>query len=223
MIRFYTISTTDFHPISYRNIYLYSEYGKIKNFLVSNNQQELLNVLAIPHKNKNNIEWSADNHNKIRKLDKYDINQQNNILLKYDKFLNSYNNFINDLRSSKNKDNRNWGELLFTLIQGTANELFFDGDNIFITWGWRLLDQNSKKLIPFYSPQDTILEDNNLKQENNKNESEQLQINEEYDEVLIEEEEKFSLLDKLYLFIKRNWWIVPLLSFLILIALLFKL
>ena len=48
MQKFYNISTTDFQPISFENVYLYAEYNKIKNFLISNNQQELLKVLAVP-------------------------------------------------------------------------------------------------------------------------------------------------------------------------------
>ena len=148
MIRFYNISTSDFQPLSFRNVYLYGEYNKIKNFLASNNRQEVLKVLAVPSYKKNNIEWSANTNNEIKKLDQYSQTQQDKILSQYNEFLNSYNSFINNLRSSKNQDNKNWGELLFSLIEGTANELFSDGENIFITWGWRLLYENIKKIIP---------------------------------------------------------------------------
>ena len=127
MQKFYNISTTDFRPISFESVYLYGEYKKIKNFLLSNNKQELLKVLAIPSYKNNNIVWSANTNNEIKKLDQYSKTQQNKILSEYNEFLNSYNNFVNNLRSSKNQDNKNWGELLFSLIEGTANELFFDG------------------------------------------------------------------------------------------------
>ena len=228
MIKFYKISTTDFQPISFRNVYLYVEYNKIKNFLVSNNQQELLKVLAIPSYKNNNIEWSANTNNEVIKLDQYVQNQQDKILSKYNEFLNSYNSFINNLRSSKNQDNKNWGELLFSLIEGTANELFFDGEDIFITWGWRLLDENSKKLIPVYSPPPPIREDITTEIKEEKDEPETIPVIDKYEEIPLEEEEeeekkrKLSWLDKLYLFLKRLWWLVPLLSLLILILLLLR-
>jgi len=220
MTSFYNISTTDFQPISFKNIYLYTEYKKIKNFLVSNNKQELLKVLAIPSFNNNNIDWSANTKYRINKLAQYSENQQNKILLQYNEFLDSYKSFVDNLRSSKNQDNKNWGELLFSLIEGTANELFSDGENIFITWGWRLLDENSKKLIPVYSPPHHILGDINPIIEEEKDEPETIPVIDEYEESPFEEEEKLSWLDSSYLFFKRQWWLIPFLSFCILLVLL---
>jgi len=220
MTSFYNISTTDFQPISFKNIYLYTEYKKIKNFLVSNNKQELLKVLAIPSFNNNNIDWSANTKYRINKLAQYSENQQNKILLQYNEFLDSYKSFVDNLRSSKNQDNKNWGELLFSLIEGTANELFSDGENIFITWGWRLLDENSKKLIPVYSPPPSILGDITPIIEEEKDEPETIPVIDEYEESPFEEEEKLSWLDSSYLFFKRQWWLIPFLSFCILLVLL---
>ena len=220
MIRFYNISTTEFRPISFENVYLYAEYNKIKNFLISNNQQELLKVLSVPSYKKNNIEWSANTNNEIKKLDKYSKNQQDKILSQYNEFLNSYNSFINNLRLSKNQDNKNWGELLFSLIEGTANELFFDGENIYITWGWRLLDENSKKLIPVYSPPPSIVETMTPVIEDLIDSPESIPIIDEYDP--FEEVEKLSWLDRFYLLLKKLWWLIPMLSFIILIMLLFR-
>jgi hypothetical protein len=220
MTKFYKISTTDFQPISFKNVYLYGEYNKIKNFLASNNQQEVLKVLAVPSYKKNNIEWSANTNNEIKKLDQYSKTQQDKILSQYNEFLNSYNSFVNKLKLSKNQDNKNWGELLFSLIEGTANELFSDGENIFITWGWRLLDETSKKLIPVYSPPPSILGDVTPIIEEEKDEPETIPVIDEYEESPFEEEEKLSWLDSSYLFFKRQWWLIPFLSFCILLVLL---
>ena len=221
MRRFYHFSTSDFQPISFRNIYLYGEYNKIKNFLVSKNQQEVLKVLAIPLYKNNHIEWSANTNDEVKKLDEYSQVQQDKILSQYNEFLNSYNSFVEHLRSSKNQDNKNWGELLFSLIEGTANELFFDGKNIFITWGWRLLDENSKKLIPVYRPTPSITEDITTQIEEEKNETETIPVIDKYEKISFEkeEEEKLSWLNRCYLFFKRQWWIIPLLSLCILITL----
>ena len=106
------------------------------------------------------------------------------------------------------------------MIEGTANELFSDGENIFITWGWRLLDENSKKLIPVYSPPPPILGDINPIIEEEKDEPETIPVIDEYEESPFEEEEKLSWLDSSYLFFKRQWWLIPFLSFCILLVLL---
>lgn len=220
MTKFYKISTTDFQPISFKNVYLYCEYNKIKNFLASNNQQEVLKVLAVPSYKKNNIEWSANTNNEIKKLDQYSKTQQDKILSQYNEFLNSYNRFVKKLKLSKNQDNKNWGELLYSLIEGTANELFSDGEDIFITWGWRLLDENSKKLIPVYSPPPSVLGDVTPIIEEEKDETETIPIIDDYEESPFEEEKKLSWLDSSYLFFKRQWWLIPFLSFCILLVLL---
>ena len=65
-----------FLPISFESVYLYGEYKKIKNFLLSNNKQELLKVLAIPSYKNNNIVWSANTNNEIKKLYQYSKTQQ---------------------------------------------------------------------------------------------------------------------------------------------------
>ena len=220
MVKFYNISTKEYQPISFENVYLYSEYNKIRNFLVSNNQQELLKILAIPTFNNHNIEWSANTSSEIKKLDQYSKTQQDKILFQYNEFLNLYNSFIHNLKSSNNQDNKNWGELLFSLIEGTANELFFDGQDIFITWGWRLLDENSKKLIPVYSPPPSIVEDMKPIMEEEIEDPEVIPIIDEYEP--FEEVEKLSWLDRFYLFLKRIWWLVPMMSVIILILVLLK-
>ena len=226
MKKFYSISTSEFRPISHENVYLYGEYNKIKNFLVSNNQEELLKVLSIPSFKNNQIDWSALTNNDIKKLDQFPKIQQDKILSQYHQFLNSYNNFIKVLRSSKHQDKKNWGELLHSLIEGSANELFYDGENIFITWGWRLLDENSKKLIPVYNPNISKVENEPSAIEEEIVEPEPIPvIKEDINEEVIDEEleeEQLSWLDRLYLFINKLWWLIPTLSFIILILLLFR-
>ena len=221
MTNFYKISTTDFHPISHNDVYLFKEYNKIRDFLISKNQKILLNVLAIPSQQNRNIFWSADTNSEVKKLDEYIQNQQDKILSKYNDFLISYNSFTDNLKSSKNQDNKNWGNLLCSLIEGSANELFFDGNNIFITWGWRLLDEDSKPLIPVYIPKPNI--ENELDHINEEKEDVQ-----KIEEVInqqenpIDKDEKLSWLDRLYFFFMRQWWIIPFLSLCILLVLILE-
>ena len=89
------------------------------------------------------------------------------------------------------------------------NELFYDGENIFITWGWRLLDENSKKLIPVYNPNISKIENEPSEIEEEIVEPEPIPvIKEDINEEVIDEEleeEQLSWLDRLYLFINKLW------------------
>ena len=93
-------------------------------------------------------------------------------------------------------------EVFGSLIEGTANELFSDKENIFITWGWRLLDENSKKLIPVYSPPPSIVEDITPSVEVEIDDPEVIPIIDEYEP--FEEVKKLSWLDRFYLFLKNQ-------------------
>ena len=83
-----------------------------------------------------------------------------------------------------------------------------------------MLDENSKKLIPVYSPPPHIPGDINPIIEEEKDEPETIPVIDEYEESPFEEEEKLSWLDSSYLFFKRQWWLIPFLSFCILLVLL---
>jgi hypothetical protein len=82
-----------------------------------------------------------------------------------------------------------------------------------------LLDENSKKLIPVYSPPLSIGEDVTPIIEEEKDESETIPVIDEYEDSPFEEEGKLSWLDSSYLFFKRQWWLIPFLSFCILLVL----
>ena len=219
MKNFYSISTGDFRPISFDSVYLYGEYEKIKNFLASNNKEEFIRVLAVPSYKNDVIEWKAESSADIRKLDTFSKVQQEKILIQYNDFVASFNGFINTLINSKNKDNSSWGELLRSLVEGSANELFYDGENIFITWGWKLLDENSKKLIPVYVP--PVKVDTSPSVVEDIVEVDPIPVIPVEEPEIIEEKE-MSWLDKIYLFLKRLWWLVPILSIIILILVLLE-
>ena len=148
MKEFYKIKTTDFKPISFNNLYLFNEYNKIKNFLKSNDQESLLEKLAIPKVNKEEINWLSVSRDKMNRLDHFESATQQVILNKYQEFVQEFKVYLSDLNKSNNKDKRNWSKLLSNIINGSANELFYDGKNIYITWGWELINENSKSLIP---------------------------------------------------------------------------
>ena len=111
---------------------------------------------------------------------------------------------------------------MFSLIEGTANELFSDGENIFITWGWRLLDENSKKLIPVYNPPPSIAEDYPKEIDKEIDEPHPIPIIEKEEDIPFEKKEKLSWLDRFYLFLKKLWWLIPMLSVIILILVLLE-
>lgn len=214
MKEFYKIKTTDFKPISFNNVYLFNEYYKIKNFLTSNNQETLLEKLAIPKINKKEVNWITECEKKINKLDFFESSMQQIILEKYNDFVKEFKVFLSNLNKSKNQDNKNWSILLSNVINGSANELFYDGENIYITWGWELINENSKSLIPKFIAS-KIIEEATPPPLKKNNFSQEIKI-----ERNTNRKNKISFLDKCHLFIRKNWWITPsltIITFLLLI------
>lgn len=216
MKEFYKIKTTDFKPISFNNVYLFNEYYKIKNFLTTNNQETLLEKLAIPKINKKEVNWITECEKKINKLDFFESSMQQIILEKYNDFVKEFKVFLSNLNKSKNQDNKNWSILLSNVINGSANELFYDGEKIYITWGWELINENSKSLIPKFIPSKKNEPENIPTPLGKKNYSDK--IKKEY---LIEKNEKISFLDKCHNLISKNWWITPSLTIIIFLLLIF--
>lgn len=214
MQEFYKIKTTDFKPISFNNLYLFNEYDKIKNFLKSNNQESLLEKLAIPKINKKEIYWFSESKKKINKLDFFEPLKQQVILEKYEGFIENFKAFLSDLNKSKNQDKKNWGTLLSNIINGSANELFYDGENIYITWGWELINENSKSLIPKFIASNKIVDEQISIPTKEKIHSHKIKT-----ESQLEKNQKISFLDRCYLFIKKNWWITPSLTIIIFLLL----
>lgn len=213
MKEFYKIKTTDFKPISFNDLYLFNQYDKIKNFLKSKNQIYLLEKLAIPKINKKEIYWFSQNKKKINKLDYFNPELQKIILEKYKDYIKVFNDFLTDLNKSKNQDNKNWNILLSQIINGSANELFYDGENIYITWGWELINENSKSLIPKFIAS-KIIEEATPPPLKKNNFSQEIKI-----ERNTNRKNKISFLDKCHLFIRKNWWITPSLTIIIFLLL----
>ena len=214
MQEFYKIKTTDFKPISFNNLYLFNEYDKIKNFLKSNNQESLLEKLAIPKINKKEIYWFSGSKKKINKLDYFESLKQQVILEKYEGFIENFKTFLSDLNKSKNQDKKNWGTLLSNIINGSANELFYDGENIYITWGWELINENSKSLIPKFIASNKIVDE-----QISIPTKEKIHLHKIKTDSQLEKNQKISFLDRCYLFIKKNWWITPSLTIIIFLLL----
>ena len=214
MKEFYKIKTTDFKPISFNNLYLFNEYNKIKNFLISNDQESLLNKLAIPKINKKEINWLSVSENEIYRLDHFETSTQQVILNKYQEFVQEFKVYLSDLNKSNNKDKKNWSKLLSYIIYGSANELFYDGKNIYITWGWELINENSKSLIPKFISSNNILDEQITIPTNEKNYSHQIKT-----ETNLNETHKITFLDRCHNFVRKNWWITPSLTLIIFLLL----
>lgn len=218
MKEFYKIKTTDFKPISFNNLYLFNEYNKIKNFLKSNDQESLLDKLAIPKVNKKEIHWLSVSRNKMNRLDHFESATQQVILNKYQEFVQEFKVYLSDLNKSNNKDKRNWSKLLSNIINGSANELFYDGKNIYITWGWELINENSKSLIPKFIATNKIVDEQITIPKKEKIYSHQIK-----NESDLNKTQEMTFLDRCHNFVSKNWWITPSLTIIIFLLLILSL
>lgn len=219
MNKFYETKTSDFIPISFENTYIFTEYEKINNFLVSNNKENLALTLTEPKLLNKKIIWYANTKNVVTKIDLFDIQIKQEIRKKYKQFLEQYKIFIADLSNSKKNDRKKWSEILKLIINNSQNEIFYDGSNIYITWGWKKIDKKNK-----------ILEiKNNVNYGSNEASKKYIdkkviseKSNTKVIETLKKKEASFSKLDKLHMIIKKIWWINPILLLVILILITLK-
>ena len=187
--------------------------------LVSNNKENLALSLTEPKLLNKKIIWYANTKNVVTKIDLFDIQIKQEIIKKYKQFLDLYKIFIADLSNSKKNDRKKWSEILKLIINNSQNEIFYDGSNIYITWGWKKIDKKNK-----------ILEiKNNVNYGSNevsKKYIDKIIISEKSNTKVIEtlnkKEASFSKLDKLHMIIKKIWWINPILLLVILILITLK-
>ena len=129
-------------------------------------------------------------------------------------FVKEFKVYLSDLNKSNNHDKKNWSKLLSYIIYGSANELFYDGKNIYITWGWELINENSKSLIPKFISSNNILDEQITIPTNEKNYSHQIKT-----ETNLNETHKITFLDRCHNFVRKNWWITPSLTLIIFLLL----
>lgn len=232
MNKFHQIPTDTFVPISHENSYLFNHYDKVANFLAFNFEKNYKNILAKPVQNGYAFDWFS-NYENLK-----NINEQSKLeleieLLKYWEFIDAINLKISQLSDSNDDNNKNWADLLSKVFDHQNNFIFSNGTDLCIVWGWKFdnnqnykpnfatkTNTNSQIFETFESQPATILQN--------------VQDEEKYIEVPIEDEEiqpdnleeeiteKISFFEFLKWFASTYWWLLWLLTALIVLVFFIK-
>ena len=153
MKRFFSFSTKDFTPLSFNDSYIYHSYEKIREFLISQKKENLADFLAKPEIEGSNVFWNANSKGNLKAflLDKnYSEKEKNLITSSLENINKEFKSLIIKLKASENSDKQDWGRLLDKVFSNENNRLFYDGDDIYLVWGWTPIKESSK-ILPINS------------------------------------------------------------------------
>lgn len=149
MKKFTSFSTKNYHPISTGSRYLHDDYERIKNFIKENFQQKELfaDILAMPIHEGTAVSWYCNYDTQFKRLNEFDETTQNSIKEKYWELLERVKYKIKELKTSIDKNQNSWSDILKMTFDEDNNVLFSDGNNLVLLWGWSFKNK-SENFIP---------------------------------------------------------------------------
>lgn len=136
MNRFYQIPTDKYVPISHENSYLFTHYEKISNFLAFSLESNYKKILAKPVQQGYVVDWFSTIEN-LQNTSEKDQEKSNEDLKIYWEFIEKINSKIQQLSSLKDENSKNWASLLSKIFNHQNNQVFSNGSEICIVWGWK--------------------------------------------------------------------------------------
>lgn len=226
----HSISTDEFDPISLGKNYLYNQYEKIISFVVKNIGSEYEHILAKPVLTDKIVNWYSDCTSRLKRLDSFSEEEKIAIKKSYWELMQTVQKKIEQLSASKNKEKKEWANLLNAVFNDNNNVIFSDGSTVVLLWGWRFNNRNENFLpANFINEKSTETSSENGIQDEAEPISQPVPIFvENSDEILINEENtnksKLNWWQKLVRFLRyfmyRYWkWLMFLLLILLLICL----
>lgn len=230
MNKFHQIPTDTFVPISHDNSYLFNHYDKVANFLAFNLEKNYKNILAKPVQNGYAFDWFS-NYENLKNINEKPKSESESELLKYWEFIDTINLKISQLADSNEDNNKNWAELLSKVFDHQNNFIFSNGTDLCIVWGWKF-DNNQNYKPNFAAKTNPIapiaetLESQPIPTQQNVLEEEYVEepFEEEIQQDNLEEEiiEETSFLEFLKWFASTYWWLLWLLTALIVLVFFIK-
>jgi hypothetical protein len=232
MNKFHQIPTDTFIPISHENSYLFNHYDKVANFLAFNFEKNYKSILAKPVQNGYAFDWFS-NYENLKNINEQSKPELEIELLKYWEFIDAINLKISQLSDSNDENNKNWADLLSKVFDHQNNFIFSNGTDLCIVWGWKFdnnqnykpnfsakTNTNSPIFETFESQPVTILQ-------NVEEEEENIEVPIEDEEIQpdnLEEEitEEISFFEFLKWFASTYWWLLWLLTALIVLVFFIK-
>jgi len=145
----YIVTTKDLNsqqPLSANGKYLYKQYDAINSFISSNNREFYSISIAKPILNDSKVEWFSDKTGNWENINSLSDDLQNDIMNQYWNFRKHIHSILKRLQSSDNKKQiEEWNEIISILFKDGCHDLYYNGNDICIIWGWEI---SSRTFMP---------------------------------------------------------------------------
>ena len=144
----YSINSTNYKPISFRERYFYDYYEIINSFLKTKLNAKDNNRLLKPMLNGDgNINWYGDYSGDFKRLTEWDPQIINKVKLEFEQFILATQELAKSLKNKQDDDNKAWGDLISDLFQHDCNILINNDQGEWgILWGWDFMTNGENKL-----------------------------------------------------------------------------
>ena len=205
MKMFFTSSINEYQLVSNHINYLYEQYNQINQFINSNFPVEYHNLLAVPEKVGDEVNWYTDKKGDFKLLETFDINVQKDLLKIYNARRYEIDNKCDRLSVSDDFDKELWSTILKNAFDPNNIFIFSNGTDLVLVWGIKTAKKAdyqlpysifSNDIIPILDSDETISdsieEEKEIELTHNPDETEN---NEEFEEIKeIEEDEVVAVL-----------------------------
>lgn len=152
MRKVFSVSTSEFEPLSIDGNYLYGQYDRIHAFLKHKHNGEYQSILAKPLLTGNQIQWYAEFENNLIRISDLPESQQIKIKQQYWEIIGTIREDISNLELSKDTERQNWARLLGEVFKDENNIILSDGTNWCLLWGCKYRNRTENYLAPEFMP-----------------------------------------------------------------------
>lgn len=148
MNQLFTINSSNYKPISFRDRYFYDYYEIAQSFLKTKlNTNDIDRLLKPMLKEGGNITWHGKFNGDFKRLNEWDSNLIEKVKKELDAFTRTTQELSNSLKVKSDPENKEWGNLIADLFQ-LERIIVINNDlgDWALLWGWDFMTKDENKL-----------------------------------------------------------------------------
>jgi hypothetical protein len=148
MNQLFTINSSNYKPISFRERYFYDYYDIVHSFLRSKLSAEEIERLLKPMlATEGNIHWYGVQEGEFTRITEADPDISNAVKAEFNSFIAKAQELGNVLKSKRDSDNLEWGNLITELFRHERIILINNRHGEWaMLWGWDFMSNNENRL-----------------------------------------------------------------------------
>ncbi len=160
MTHVFTLNSTDYVPISFKDRYLFDTYDIITSYLKTKMSLDDLRRLLKPSLTQGRqIKWYGAFDTELARLSELPLPVADRIKGEFHKFLQKTNAVASPLLTSRDVDSKEWGILISELFQAEKIILIGSKDGQWaMLWGWDFRNREENRLPVISFPKEEVIE-----------------------------------------------------------------